>query len=38
VTPQEARKVGGRLILSPDEARAEAEKATSQPAEPNIIK
>ncbi len=41
VTPQEARKVGGRLILSPDEARAEAQeasKAASQPAEPNIIK
>jgi trigger factor len=42
VTPQEARKVGGRLILSPDEARAEAQEASqassSPPAEPNIIK
>jgi trigger factor len=42
VTPQEARKVGGRLILSPEEARKEAQEASqaasSQPAEPNIIK
>jgi trigger factor len=41
VTPQEARKVGGRLILSPDEARAEAESSSAgaaESAEPTIIK
>ena len=39
VTPQEARKVGGRLILSPDEARNEAQQSES-PADPaeRIIK
>ena len=40
VTPQEARKVGGRLILSPDEARAEAESGAPPTAEadPRIVK
>jgi trigger factor len=39
VTPQEARKVGGRLILSPDEARAEAEAGAGGGSdEPQLIK
>jgi trigger factor len=40
VTPQEARKVGGRLILSPDEARAEAEAGAGSGSsdEPQLIK
>jgi trigger factor len=38
VTPHEALKVGGRLILSPEEARAEAEAARAAPPEPWIVK